>query len=77
MKEHSYSPEDLETWTRSQDPEAWSQEALGERPVSDKKLRRAAKDAKSMIQRGSLPAGTESADAGTLTEPSTEADTGN
>ncbi|OIH84190.1 SAM-dependent methyltransferase [Arthrobacter sp. UCD-GKA] len=70
VKEHTYSAEDLETWTRSQNPEAWHHEALGERGVSDRKLRRAAKDAKSMIQRGSLPAGTEP-DSATDTGPET------
>ena len=57
VKEHTYSAQDLETWTRSEDPDAWNHEALGERGVSARKLRRAAKDAKSMTQRGSLPGG--------------------
>lgn len=40
-----FSQEDLNAWTPA---------AVGEREVSDKKLRRAAKDASSTIQRGAL-----------------------
>ncbi|GAA1348550.1 tRNA (adenine-N1)-methyltransferase [Falsarthrobacter nasiphocae] len=48
-----FSPADVETWTPERE---WGNEELGERGVSSKKLRRAAKDAASMVQRGSLPA---------------------
>ena len=47
-----FSDEDLQTWTpRDGD---WSPETLGERVVSDRKLRRAAKDAASTVQRGAF-----------------------
>lgn len=39
---------------------AWTPGAVGERNVSAKKLRRAARDARSMTQRGSLPGDTDS-----------------
>lgn len=45
MKEHGYSAEDLNAWTREHDAEQWTESALGERGISPKKLRRAAKDA--------------------------------
>lgn len=61
VKEHTYSAADLATWTRSDSPEDWNHEALGERGTSARKLRRAAKDAKSMTQRGSAPRATDAA----------------
>lgn len=39
-----------------EDLNAWTPQAVGERAVSDKRLRRVARDASSTIQRGSLPA---------------------
>ncbi|MBG6218279.1 tRNA (adenine57-N1/adenine58-N1)-methyltransferase [Arthrobacter sp. CAN_A6] len=39
-----------------EDLNAWTPQAVGERDVSDKRLRRVARDASSTIQRGSLPA---------------------
>ncbi|MHC6176647.1 tRNA (adenine-N1)-methyltransferase [Glutamicibacter sp. X7] len=45
IKEHGYSAEDLSAWTKDHDPTVWTAEALGERGLSAKKLRRAAKDA--------------------------------
>ena len=39
-----------------EDLNAWTPQAVGERDVSDKRLRRVARDAASTIQRGSLPA---------------------
>lgn len=39
-----------------EDLNAWTPQALGERAVSDKRLRRAARDAASTVQRGALPA---------------------
>ncbi|WP_051477021.1 tRNA (adenine-N1)-methyltransferase [Arthrobacter sp. Br18] len=38
-----------------EDLNAWTPQAVGERDVSDKRLRRVARDASSTIQRGSLP----------------------
>ncbi len=38
-----------------EDLNAWTPQAVGERSVSDKRLRRVARDASSTIQRGSLP----------------------
>ncbi|WP_051478486.1 tRNA (adenine-N1)-methyltransferase [Arthrobacter sp. H5] len=38
-----------------EDLNAWTPQAVGERAVSDKRLRRVARDASSTIQRGSLP----------------------
>lgn len=46
IKEHGYSAEDLSAWTRDHNEEEWTEGALGERGISAKKLRRAAKDAK-------------------------------
>ncbi|MGV0110961.1 MULTISPECIES: tRNA (adenine-N1)-methyltransferase [unclassified Arthrobacter] len=40
----------------AEDLNAWTPQAVGERDVSDKRLRRVARDAASTIQRGSLPA---------------------
>lgn len=54
VKNTEFSPEDLASWTANHDPEAWNAEGLGERNVSDRKLRRAAKDAASTTQRGAL-----------------------
>lgn len=39
-----------------EDLNAWTPQAVGERQVSDKRLRRVARDASSTIQRGALPA---------------------
>jgi tRNA (adenine57-N1/adenine58-N1)-methyltransferase len=39
-----------------EDLNAWTPQALGERSVSDKRLRRVARDAASTVQRGALPA---------------------
>lgn len=54
VKNTEFADEDVNAWTREHDDEAWSAPNLGERGVSDKKLRRAAKDAKSMKQRGAF-----------------------
>ncbi len=40
----------------AEDLNAWTPQAVGEREVSDKRLRRVARDASSTIQRGALPA---------------------
>ncbi|NQD42626.1 tRNA (adenine-N1)-methyltransferase, partial [Glutamicibacter halophytocola] len=50
IKEHSYSSEDLSAWTRDHDEQQWSAEALGERGISDKKLRRASRDAHQAVR---------------------------
>jgi tRNA (adenine57-N1/adenine58-N1)-methyltransferase catalytic subunit len=47
-----FAAEDVQAWAG--DDEAWNAEGFGERPVSDKKLRRAAKDAASTVQRGAF-----------------------
>ncbi len=47
-----FSAADLKTW--APEDEQWNTEALGERAVSDKRLRRAAKDAASTVQRGAF-----------------------
>ncbi|HEX2247366.1 MAG TPA: tRNA (adenine-N1)-methyltransferase [Arthrobacter sp.] len=47
-----FSAADLKTW--APEDEQWDTEALGERAVSDRKLRRAAKDAASTVQRGAF-----------------------
>ncbi|MEE1621215.1 tRNA (adenine-N1)-methyltransferase [Zafaria sp. Z1313] len=54
VKNTEFAAEDVEAWTKGHDDEAWSGAGLGERGVSDKRLRRAARDAASMVQRGSL-----------------------
>lgn len=54
VKNTEFSAEDLASWTAGHDPEAWNAEGLGERNVSERKLRRAAKDAASTTQRGAL-----------------------
>ena len=54
VKNTEFAAEDLNAWTREHDDGAWNAENLGERGVSSKKLRRAAKDAKSMKQRGAF-----------------------
>jgi len=50
IKEHSYSAEDLSAWTRDHDEQEWTPEALGERGISDKKLRRAARDSHQAVR---------------------------
>ncbi len=50
IKEHSYSAEDLSAWTRDHAEEEWTAQALGERGLSDKKLRRAARDANQAVR---------------------------
>lgn len=50
IKEHSYSAEDLSAWTRDHSEEEWTAQALGERGLSDKKLRRAARDANQAVR---------------------------
>ena len=45
VKEHNFAAQDVSAWTRDHDENQWSAQALGERGVSDKKLRRAARDA--------------------------------
>jgi tRNA (adenine57-N1/adenine58-N1)-methyltransferase len=50
-----FSAADLKTW--APEDEQWDTEALGERAVSDKRLRRAAKDAASTVQRGAFKNG--------------------
>lgn len=47
-----FSTEDVQAWTGDEDD--WNAEALGERTVSDKRLRRVAKDAASTVQRGAF-----------------------
>jgi len=47
-----FAAEDVQAWTGGD--EDWNAEGLGERQVSDKKLRRAAKDAASTVQRGAF-----------------------
>jgi tRNA (adenine57-N1/adenine58-N1)-methyltransferase len=69
MKNMEFAAEDVNAWTRGHDPEAWDAPALGERGVSDKRLRRAAKDAASTVQRGAFrdgetPGGTRADGAG-------------
>ncbi|GAA4379171.1 tRNA (adenine-N1)-methyltransferase [Paeniglutamicibacter cryotolerans] len=54
VKNTEFATEDIEAWTKGNDPEQWNGPGLGERGVSVRKLRRAAKDAKSMKQRGSF-----------------------
>ncbi|MCB4207505.1 tRNA (adenine-N1)-methyltransferase [Arthrobacter sp. UM1] len=46
-----FQPEDVEAWTPERE---WEPGEIGERGVSSKKLRRAAKDAASMVQRGAF-----------------------
>jgi len=50
IKEHSYSDADLSAWTRDHAEDEWTAEALGERGLSDKKLRRAARDANQSVR---------------------------
>lgn len=45
VKSAEFAPKDVSAWTKDHDPEQWTPEALGERGVSDKKIRRAARDA--------------------------------
>lgn len=47
-----FAAEDVQAWTG--DDDSWNAEGLGERQVSDKRLRRAAKDAASTVQRGAF-----------------------
>lgn len=47
-----FAAEDVQAWAG--DAGAWNAEGIGERLVSDKKLRRAAKDAASTVQRGAF-----------------------
>ena len=54
VKNMEFAEEDLNAWTHGHDPEVWNAPALGERGVSDKRLRRAAKDAASTVQRGAF-----------------------
>jgi tRNA (adenine57-N1/adenine58-N1)-methyltransferase len=51
LSKSDFTPEDVETWTPERE---WEPSEIGERGVSSKKLRRAAKDAASMTQRGAL-----------------------
>ncbi|MDI3330845.1 MAG: tRNA (adenine-N1)-methyltransferase [Micrococcus sp.] len=52
-KVSEFKPEDIEAWQPA-DESRWTPQALGERPVTDKKARKAAKEAASMEQRGAL-----------------------
>jgi tRNA (adenine57-N1/adenine58-N1)-methyltransferase len=52
-KVSEFSAEDIEAWQPA-DESRWTPQALGERPVTDKKARKAAKEAASMEQRGAL-----------------------
>ncbi|MGW6173113.1 tRNA (adenine-N1)-methyltransferase [Arthrobacter sp. NPDC055138] len=47
-----FAAEDVQAWTGNE--EDWNAEGLGERTVSDKRLRRVAKDAASTVQRGAF-----------------------
>jgi tRNA (adenine57-N1/adenine58-N1)-methyltransferase catalytic subunit len=47
-----FAAEDVQAWTGNE--EDWNPEGLGERTVSDKRLRRVAKDAASTVQRGAF-----------------------
>jgi tRNA (adenine57-N1/adenine58-N1)-methyltransferase len=47
-----FAAEDVQVWTGNE--EDWNAEALGQRTVSDKRLRRVAKDAASTVQRGAF-----------------------
>ncbi|MCO1339531.1 tRNA (adenine-N1)-methyltransferase [Zhihengliuella halotolerans] len=44
-KSAEFAPEDVSAWTKDHSEDEWTPEALGERGSSDKKLRRAARDA--------------------------------
>lgn len=45
VKEASFSEADVSAWTADHDPEAWSAEALGERGLSARKLRKSGREA--------------------------------
>jgi tRNA (adenine57-N1/adenine58-N1)-methyltransferase catalytic subunit len=47
-----FAAEDVQVWAGNE--EDWNAEGLGERTVSDKRLRRVAKDAASTVQRGAF-----------------------
>jgi tRNA (adenine57-N1/adenine58-N1)-methyltransferase len=71
VKNTEFAAEDVQAWTREHDPAAWDAPGLGERGVSDRKLRRAAKDAASMTQRGAFK-DQEPAEPGDTTQPEAE-----
>lgn len=52
VKEASYSAEDLSAWTADHAQDAWTPEALGERGVSVKKLRKSGREALRTAQAG-------------------------
>ena len=49
-KVSEFKPEDVEAWQPS-DESRWTPQALGERPVTDKKARKAAKEARLQARR--------------------------
>ncbi len=53
----------MSAWTRDHSEEEWTAEALGERGLSDKKLRRAARDANQSVRVRAGEEGTEDAGA--------------
>ena len=64
IKNTEFAQEDLDAWTQGHDTEAWQAAGLGERGISDRKLRRAAKDAASTAQRGAFKSTADESAAG-------------
>jgi len=65
VKEASYSQEDLSAWTADHDPQEWTPQALGERGLSPKKLRKAGREAIRTAEAGGAEfTGTEFPEAG-------------
>jgi len=70
VKEASYSAEDLSAWTADHAEEAWVPEALGERGVSVKKLRKSGREALRTAASGGADVEEELAQAMSRTVPS-------
>ncbi len=69
VKEASYSAEDLSAWTQDHAEEAWVPEALGERGVSVKKLRKSGREALRTAAAGGADVSAELAEAMERTVP--------